>query len=57
MTTNNVNTMNGNAERKSRELTSYMKKKAGEEQITRRKKKRESATKNDDAKYSDALTA
>ncbi len=56
-TTNNVNATNGGAEKKNRELTNCMKKKAVEEQITRKKKKIENAMKNVDAKCNDAPTA
>jgi hypothetical protein len=55
-TTNNVNAMNGDVEKKSRELINCTKKKVVEEQTTRKKKKTESATKNDDAKCNDAPT-
>ena len=57
MTTNNANAMNDVAEKKSKELINYMKKKVVEEQIIRKKKKTENAMKNDDAKCSDAPTA
>ena len=57
MMTNNVNAMNGVAEKKSRELTNCTKKRVVEEQITRKKKMTENAMKNVDAKCSDAPTA
>ena len=57
MTTNNANAMNDVAEKKSRELINYMKKRVVEELITRKKKKTENAMKNVDAKCNDAPTA
>ncbi len=57
MTTSNANAMNDVAEKKSRELINYMKKKVVEEQITRKKKTTENAMKNNDAKCNDAPTA
>ncbi len=56
MTTNSDDATNGDAKKKSKELTNYMKKKAAEEQSIRKKKRRENATKNDDAKCNDELT-
>jgi hypothetical protein len=54
--TNNVNTTNGDAEKRSKERTNYMKKKAVKEQNTRKRRKSENATKNADAKCNDAPT-
>jgi hypothetical protein len=54
MTMNSDNTTNGNAEKKSKELTNCMKKKAVEEQNTRKGRKSENAMKNDDAKCNNA---
>ncbi len=53
MTTNSDDATNGDAKKRSRELTNYMKKTVAEEQNIRKKKKRESSTKNDDAKCND----
>jgi hypothetical protein len=57
MTTNNVNVTNGDAEKKSRGLTSFTKTKVVEEQNTRKRKIKQTATKNDDAKCNDASIA
>jgi hypothetical protein len=57
MTTSNASVMNDVAEKRSKELINYMKKKVVEEQITRKKKKTENAMKSDDAKCNDGPTA
>jgi hypothetical protein len=57
LTTINANVTNDVAEKRSRELINYMKKKVVEEQITRKKKKTENAMKSDDAKCNDGPTA
>jgi hypothetical protein len=54
--TNNVNAMNGDAEKKRKEQTNYMKKKVVVEQNIRKRRKKENAKKSADAKCKDVPT-